>query len=128
MLPGWRKVGAFKILTGILTEKRTLVRPRRRWEDLKEIGIKYASYYSKAVGSFHFALRELSQRDMTMDTNITKRMHWGALLPPRCLQKLRQYHNYFFQRGKHMIFYLNFICLFISQIPSGIYYSSGGKI
>ena len=30
---------AFKILTGKATEKRHLGRPRRRWEDLEEIGI-----------------------------------------------------------------------------------------
>ena len=30
---------AFKILTGKPTGKRPLGRPRRRWEDLEEIGI-----------------------------------------------------------------------------------------
>ena len=35
---------AFKILTGKPTGKRPLERPRRRWEDLQEIGINAGNW------------------------------------------------------------------------------------
>ena len=45
--------GAFKILTGILTGKRPLGRPRRRWEknirmDLEELGINAGNWVDSA--------------------------------------------------------------------------------
>ena len=46
---------AFKILTGAPTRKKTLRRPRRRWEDsikmdLKEIGINRRNWVDSAQG------------------------------------------------------------------------------
>ena len=35
---------AFKILTGKPTGKRLLGRPRRRWEDLEEIGVNAGNW------------------------------------------------------------------------------------
>ena len=39
---------AFKILTGTPTGKRPLGRPRRRWEDLKEIGVNAGNWVDSA--------------------------------------------------------------------------------
>ena len=39
---------AFKILTGKPTGKRPLGRPRRRWEDLEEIGINAGNWIDSA--------------------------------------------------------------------------------
>ena len=39
---------AFKILIGKLTGKRPLVRPRRRWEDLEEIGVNAGNWVDSA--------------------------------------------------------------------------------
>ena len=39
---------AFKILTGKPTGKRPLGRPRRRWEDLEEIGIIAGNWVDSA--------------------------------------------------------------------------------
>ena len=39
---------AFKILTGKPTGKRPLGRPRRRWEDLEEIGVNVGNWVDSA--------------------------------------------------------------------------------
>ena len=39
---------AFKMLTGKPTGKRPLGRPRRRWEDLEEIGINAGNWVDSA--------------------------------------------------------------------------------
>ena len=41
-------MSAFKILTGKPTGKRPLGRPRRRWEDLEEIGINPGNWVDSA--------------------------------------------------------------------------------
>ena len=39
---------AFKVLTGKPTGKRLLGRPRRRWEDLEEIGVNAGNWVDSA--------------------------------------------------------------------------------
>ena len=39
---------AFKILTGKPTGKKHLGRPRRRWEDLEEIGVNAGNWFDSA--------------------------------------------------------------------------------
>ena len=41
---------AFKMLTGNPIEKRSLGRPRRRWEDLEEIGVNAGNWVDSAQG------------------------------------------------------------------------------